>query len=290
MNPGVLYIDLTLWMHKPGTTPTPTQSTLMYTFYFALSQRPLTRSAATGSTTSSHDRRHSTGGRHLERNRHPVRSETEPHGRHANNDLSDVAHPRHRHDVVPHLESSHLNVTPCTSRDHPDGTPRPVFSRSEPRIHHHPHISQSDSGRSAQSDSARSAQSDSRRSVRLGYGRSAQPEYGGSARPDRSLSPSPASLRPVSTRQPLKSLSKRQAPGVRAASTELISNSPPSPPETYPNDPVLGDVFDLDESLVLRRSPDCDRTINFPPRNRQGSQGRWYFVCCGRKVGIFNEW
>lgn len=236
--------------------------------YCAPSQTPSARSATTRSTTSSHDQRHSSRSRHQERNRHPVHLEA---GHHVNNSPPDAVRPHHRRDVAPHLDLSRFSATSRISRDRPDGPSRPVLNYSEPRIRHRSHISQSDSGRSARSD----------------FGRSAQSDFGRSTRPNRSLSPSPRSLRQASTQQPLQPSSERHTANP-TDSTRFISNCSPPPSET--NDLVLGDVFDLDESLVRCRTLGCKRTINRPERGSRGSQGRWYFACCGRKVGIFNEW
>lgn len=233
-----------------------------------------TRSSATRSTTSSHDQRRSSRGRHQERNYHPVHSEAEPRGRHVNTNLPDVARSRSHRDSRP--DSTRLSATPSVSR--PGGLPRPTFNYSEPRSRRYSNISQPDSGRGARSDS----------------GRSALLDYVHSPRPDHSPSPSLLSLRQVSTRQPLQPSSERQVPRVHTVdlvnSTRFISGRSSSPPNTYPGNPVLDDPFDLDESLVRCRSSNCQRAIEHPERGSQGSQGRWYFVCCGRKVGIFNEW
>jgi len=52
----------------------------------------------------------------------------------------------------------------------------------------------------------------------------------------------------------------------------------------------LGDVYDLDHSYVQLCDIDCVRAIHTPPRGQCGPKGRWYFVCVGREVGIFNNW
>ena len=52
----------------------------------------------------------------------------------------------------------------------------------------------------------------------------------------------------------------------------------------------LGDIYDLDASMVRRRTLGCNAVIHCPPFGEIGSQGRWYFVTCGKKVGIFNNW
>ena len=108
---------------------------------------------------------------------------------------------------------------------------------------------------------------------------------------DGSPPPSPTPLRRMSSYQPPQSLSSHQGLGARVStqphSAGVTASSPISPTS---NDTILGDIFDLDERLVRRRTPDCDSTIHRPSRGIRGSQSRWYFVCCGRKVGIFNEW
>ena len=50
------------------------------------------------------------------------------------------------------------------------------------------------------------------------------------------------------------------------------------------------DIYSLDASMVQLRNPNCNPVIHRPPRGEMGSQRRWYFVSCGRKVGVFNEW
>ena len=57
---------------------------------------------------------------------------------------------------------------------------------------------------------------------------------------------------------------------------------PPLPPQA-------DDVYTLDECLVNCHTS-SKRLIHRPPIGKQGSQGRWYYVTRGTKVGIFNEW
>lgn len=52
----------------------------------------------------------------------------------------------------------------------------------------------------------------------------------------------------------------------------------------------LGDVYDLEVSYVGLRDAGCVKAIHAPPRGQRGPKGRWYVVCIGREVGIFNNW
>ena len=69
-------------------------------------------------------------------------------------------------------------------------------------------------------------------------------------------------------------------------------------PQSQTREPVIevadhsdiGDVFDLDASYVQLRDAGCVKAIHTPPRGECGPKGRWYIVCVGREVGIFNDW
>ena len=62
------------------------------------------------------------------------------------------------------------------------------------------------------------------------------------------------------------------------------------PMHMVPNHLDLGDIYELDASYVQLRVQGCVRKINTPPRGHRGPKGRWYFVCIGKVVGIFNDW
>jgi len=79
------------------------------------------------------------------------------------------------------------------------------------------------------------------------------------------------------------------------APTVTRSHSLPQPQTREPVIEVadhsdIGDVFDLDASYVQLRDAGCVKTIHTPPRGEHGPKGRWYIVCVGREVGIFNDW
>ena len=76
----------------------------------------------------------------------------------------------------------------------------------------------------------------------------------------------------------------RRAP---TSSTPVPKNPRPTPPQ--PRD--LGDVYDLDESLVkFRFSTTATPCIQRSERGVQGTAPKWYYVVVGSTVGIYNEW
>jgi hypothetical protein len=214
----------------------------------------------TRSTTSSNDRRYSPRRRHPE-GHHRSRLEAEPRDHHINADIPDVYasnRSAHRPETASRPNSNRLGATTRFSQDRQERPPRSNADYHDP---HRMHISRSEDGHDAQSHYS----------------------------PSRSLTP----LLRASSLQAFQPPSDRRAYGAHVTDQrydgKLPSSRPRSPPGAQPNN-VLGDIFDLDESLVKRRTPDCDTTIHRPPPGSQGSQNRWYFICCGRQVGIYNEW
>ena len=238
---------------RGGYYPDTDTEYVRFFFNFTLSLTLYNRS-----TVSSHDWRHSPrrgrsqGGR-------LNRSETEPHGGHVHDNRTQRWHSR---DVAPPQDPNHPGATPHLSQDR---AARSNPNYSEPRV------------------ARRSNYSEPRVARRLFASRS---EYGRDGQLDGSPPPSPTPLQRRSSHQPPQSLSSHQGLGAR------VPTQPHSAGVTAssPNDIILGNIFDLDEQLVRRRTPDCDPSIHRPARGIQGSQSRWYFVCCGRRVGIFNEW
>lgn len=111
--------------------------------------------------------------------------------------------------------------------------------------------------------------------------------YGRSARLESPPSPSPSHR--ASIHWSIRSAPDRPAPEIRFAGHS--HQLPPEPPTHIASgDPDLGDIYHLDASMVRLRTPNCKPKIHLPPRGVQRSQNRWYFVTCGRKVGIFNDW
>ena len=121
--------------------------------------------------------------------------------------------------------------------------------------------------------------------------------FGRGSRSDHSPPPSPTPLPRTFPPQP-------PAPPVQALNTSTVTRSH-SIPQTFHNIPQaqtretvtgvsdhsdLGDVFDLDLSYVQLRDAGCVRAIHTPPRGQRGPKGRWYVVCVGREVGVFNDW
>lgn len=204
------------------------------------------------------------------------RSEAESHGGHVyDNPLNTYPHdqPTQHQRHLDAASPPNLNRPAPSPRLRPDRVVRSNSDYSEPRI-------------------ARRSNYSEPRAARRVY--TSQSEHGHNTQSDGSPPPSPTPLRRGASQQPPQSLPNRQASGAHASGRtrgyRLTQNQPDHPPRPHSNDIDLGDIFDLDESLVQRRTPNCDSTIHRPTRGTQGSQGRWYFVCCGRKVGIFNEW
>lgn len=103
--------------------------------------------------------------------------------------------------------------------------------------------------------------------------------------------PSPTPLPRTLSHQPLT------RPVRQRLNTPIISQ-PRSHPQAETREPVLivsdpfdlGDIYDLDNSYVQLRDPACVRAIHTPPRGQRGPSGRWYVVCVGKTVGVFNNW
>ena len=103
--------------------------------------------------------------------------------------------------------------------------------------------------------------------------------------------PSPTPLPRTLSHQPLVQ------PVRQRLNAPIISQSR-SHPQAETREPVfmvsdqfdLGDIYVLDESYVQLRDSTCVREIHTPPRGERGPMGRWYIVCVGKAVGIFNNW
>jgi len=52
----------------------------------------------------------------------------------------------------------------------------------------------------------------------------------------------------------------------------------------------LRDIYELDDIYVQLRDSTCVRAIHTPPCGQRGPLGRWYIVCVGKTVGVFNNW
>jgi len=103
--------------------------------------------------------------------------------------------------------------------------------------------------------------------------------------------PSPTPLPRTLSQQPL---SQPVHQGLNAATLSQLR----SHPQAETREPVfmvsdhfdLGDIYELDDTYVQLRDSACVRAIHTPPRGQRGPSGRWYIVCVGKAVGIFNNW
>lgn len=180
-----------------------------------------------------------------------------------------VGHPQDYPDTEPRITSHRLE----SIDSHRQG-PRASSYRLEPRA---PHFSDPRVGYHHSEPRASNHRAfDTRRD----FGRGAQTS---------SPPPSPTPLPRALPHQPLPRPTRRC---LTTSITGESRNHPQIPDPVYlVSDQLdLGDVFDLDDTYVRLRDPNCLRQIYVPPRGKQGPKNRWYIVCVGREVGVFNDW
>jgi hypothetical protein len=112
----------------------------------------------------------------------------------------------------------------------------------------------------------------------------------------------PEQKQPTPTDHPSSSLRPpKQSPSLPTRTPKkpgrhiLMQDTPPSsptPPHSRTPTEFNSLADSLDASLIRVRFPDrpFERKIHHPPLRHVGSAGRWYIVCVGRQVGVFNEW
>jgi hypothetical protein len=202
--------------------------------------------------------------------------------------------PQHHHYGHSEIQPQHHHH----GRSEPQRQPqyyRPSRSETQPRYHRSNYADHQ--RQSAQLHSAVPVPSDVHLGIGLEFGHTPNhPEprlshsvhYECNAPSDYPLSPSPSPRIPQRW-QILRSASDHQEPGIDATGPghRLPSECAPSPQRCVADN---GDIYDLDVSLVKCEIPNHVPTIHCSPLGDGGSQGRWYYVSHGRKVGIFNEW
>jgi len=116
-------------------------------------------------------------------------------------------------------------------------------------------------------------------------------DLGRGTRSNHSSPPSPTPLsRTFSHQPPNPSTGLHLEAPIITQSCSYLQAETRKPVFEVTDDFDLGDIYDLDVAYVQLRDPGCVREIHTPPLGKRGPLGRWYFVCVGKTVGIFNNW